>query len=69
VSENIADPEDKWSINQVIEITGSAFAGFRGTIALIEDKKKTVIVKVNFWGKDIPLELSFFQIRPLDKEQ
>jgi hypothetical protein len=62
VSENIAGPEEEWSINQVIEITGGAFTGFQGTIALIEDRKKTVIVKVNPWGKIYHLCCHFFKL-------
>jgi transcriptional antiterminator NusG len=66
MGEYISDLDDNWSINQRIEIIDGPFVGFKGVIYLIDREKKRLRVKINFYGRDTPVELNFSQIKPLD---
>lgn len=55
-------------MNQLVEITAGPFAGFKGVINLIDFKNKRLTVKINFWGREVPVELKFTEIRPLADE-
>jgi transcriptional antiterminator NusG len=66
MDENISNSDDDLSVNQKVDILAGPFAGFIGVVYSINRVKKKVVVKVNFWGKDIPIELSFYQVKPSD---
>jgi transcription termination/antitermination protein NusG len=66
MGEYIRDLDDNWFINQRIEIIDGPFMGFEGVIYLIDREKKRLRVNINFWGRDTPVELNFYQIKPLD---
>ena len=61
-------PNNPWSVNQIVEITGGPFNGFKGTILSVDAKKKTVTVKINLRGREIPNIMDFSQIKPLKQE-
>jgi transcription termination/antitermination protein NusG len=67
MNEDIGIPDNDWSINQEIKIIDGPFVGFKGVINFIDLKKKKVRVKINLWGRDTPVELSFLQIKLLDQ--
>ncbi len=66
MDKNIGYSDDDWSVNQKVEILDGPFAGFKGVISSIDRGKNNLVVKVNFWGKDTPVELSIDQIKPID---
>ena len=66
MDEDISHSNDNLSINQKVEILAGPFAGFKGVIYSIDRVKNKVVVKVNFWGKDTPVELYFYQVKPVD---
>ncbi len=57
---------DDLPINQKVEILDGAFAGFKGVIYSINRVNRKLVVKVNFWGKDTPVELHFYQVKPVE---
>jgi transcription antitermination factor NusG len=66
MDENISNSDNDLSVNQRVEILGDPSAGFKGVVYSINRVKKKVVVKVNYWGKDILIELSFYQVKPSD---
>ncbi len=66
MSAEMSFPDNHWHMKQEIEITDGPFVAFKGVITFIDPKKKKVRVKINFWGRDTPVELNFLQIKPLD---
>lgn len=66
MSEYIGDADDRWRINQEIEIIDGPFVGFKGVIYEINTDKMIVRVKIYFLGKYTPVQLKFSQIKPLD---
>jgi transcription termination/antitermination protein NusG len=66
MGEYIRDLDDNWFINQRIEIIDGPFMGFEGVIYLIDREKKRLRVNINFWGRDTPVELNFYQIKSLN---
>jgi transcriptional antiterminator NusG len=66
MGDKISQQDDDWSVDQGIEILNGPWAGFKGKIYKIDHENKRVIVKVNFWGRDIDVELNFHQIKPLE---
>jgi transcription termination/antitermination protein NusG len=66
VNEYINYSDDDLSVNQKVEILAGPFAGFKGVIYSIDRGKNKVVVKVNFWGKDTPVELYLYQVKPMD---
>lgn len=66
MDEYVLEPDDKWSINQRIEIIDGPFEGFKGAIYFIDRQKNKLRVKIKFSGRDTPVELNFNQIKPLD---
>jgi transcriptional antiterminator NusG len=64
MKEDIRDPGEDWPNHQKIEIIDGPWVGFTGVIYSIDVEKKKVVVKINFWGRDTPVELTFNQIRP-----
>jgi transcription termination/antitermination protein NusG len=66
MDEYISNLDDDLSVNQKVEILDGPFAGFIGVVYSIDRVKHKVVVKVNFWGKDTPVEVSFYQVKPID---
>ncbi len=57
---------DFWFTHRKVEILDGPFIGFEAEIYQVIPEMKKVWVKVNFWGKDTPVELNFDQIKPLE---
>jgi transcriptional antiterminator NusG len=64
MSKIIDEPDDDFSVGLRIKILDGPWVGFAGVIYSIDLEKKMVVVMINFWGKDTPVELSFTQIKP-----
>jgi hypothetical protein len=65
MSKIIGDPHGDFYLGQRIKIIDGPWIEFTGVIAGIDQIKKKVVVKINFWGKDTPVELNSAQIEPL----
>lgn len=66
MDENISNSDNDLSVNQRVELLGGPFAGVKGIVYSIDRIKNKVVVKVNLWGKDMPVELSFYQVKTID---
>jgi transcription antitermination factor NusG len=66
MDKNIGYSDDDLSVNQKVELLAGPFAGFKGIIYSIDRIKNTVVVKINFWGKDTQVELYFHQVKPVN---
>jgi transcriptional antiterminator NusG len=64
MGKDITNQDDDRSLGQKIEILDGPWIGFKGVITSIDLQKKKVMVIINFWGKDTPVELNFTQIEP-----
>lgn len=51
-----------YSVGDTVRITDGPFADFRGVIDEVNDEREKVRVMVSFFGRDVPVELDFFQI-------
>ena len=51
-----------FSVGDTVQITDGPFADFRGEVNEVNDEKEKVRVLVSFFGRDVPVELDFFQI-------
>jgi transcriptional antiterminator NusG len=61
----IGDSQGDFYLGQRIKVIDGPWIEFTSVIAGIDQGKKKVIVSINFWGKDTPVELNFAQIEPL----
>jgi transcription antitermination factor NusG len=66
MNESYDDLYHDWNLHQEIEIIDGSFEGFTGVIYFMDRRKKILRVKINFYGRDTPVELSFDQIKPLE---
>ncbi len=66
MEETTPDPEDEWSIGQLVEITDGPFIELKGYIDGIDRKGEAVIVIVNLWGRKTLVNLKFTEIKRLD---
>ncbi len=66
MDEYISNLDDDLSVNQKVELLDGPFTGFKGVVYSIDRIKNKVVVNVNFWGKDKPVELFFYQVKPFD---
>lgn len=60
--------EAAWRIGQEIRITAGPFIGYQGVISLIDLKKQTVRVKINFMTKTTPVEVPVSSIQSTHHE-
>ena len=51
-----------FSVGDSVQITDGPFADFRGEVNEVNDEREKVRVLVSFFGRDVPVELDFFQI-------
>ena len=51
-----------FSVGDTVQITDGPFADFRGEVNEVNDEKEKVRVLVSFFGRDVPVELDFFQV-------
>jgi transcriptional antiterminator NusG len=65
MSKIIDDTDGDFCLGQRIKIIDGPWNEFTGVITGIDQGKKKVVVKINFWGRDTPVELNLTQIEPL----
>lgn len=51
-----------FAVGDTVQITDGPFADFRGEVDEVNDEREKVRVLVSFFGRDVPVELDFFQI-------
>lgn len=55
-----------YSVGDTVSIIDGPFADFRGEINEVNPEREKVRVLVSFFGRDVPVELDFFQIQAED---
>jgi transcriptional antiterminator NusG len=62
-------PEHQFQVGDKIKVIDGAFMDFEGVIHEINIEKKRLKVFVSIFGRATPLDLSFFQIEALNKDE
>jgi len=61
--QNETEVEDKYFIGETVTVIDGPFNTFVGVLTFVDDQKKMVKVNIKVFGRDVPVNLSYLEIK------